>query len=166
MSGSTIGASSFGEEALRELKPVLDFLNVKYYLSRHRGGPKELSGLQLGGEFDLDVYRSDSVWPRAFFTDALSSYETLREFVGMLKAGDGYPFAAVTRGDVEGTPGLVGFLKDQRARRIVPASDYGLTSNTTWFTVVAPSAGVIVLTEAYLTGDFRVTVNGQAVPYF
>ena len=88
------------------------------------------------GSFDLDVYGSDSVWPRAFFTDTLSSYESPSKFVEMVKAGDGNPFAAVTREDLIRGSALAKFLGDQTARHIVSASDYQLTNNTTSFRVV------------------------------
>jgi uncharacterized membrane protein YfhO len=48
---------------------------------------------------------------------------------------------------------------------VIPAENYRLTSNTTAFTVEAPGAGFIVLTEAFEKGNFRATVNGRPVPY-
>jgi hypothetical protein len=48
----------------------------------------------------------------------------------------------------------------------VPATDYRLTNNTTSFVIHAPRAGVIVLHESYLPGDFRVTVNGKPADDF
>jgi uncharacterized membrane protein YfhO len=48
----------------------------------------------------------------------------------------------------------------------IPARDYRLTNNTTTFTINAPAPGVAVLTEAYVPGDFRVTLNGAPVDYF
>ena len=47
-----------------------------------------------------------------------------------------------------------------------PAHDYRLTNNTTTFTVDATAPGVAVLTEAYVPGDFRVTLNGAPADYF
>ena len=43
--------------------------------------------------------------------------------------------------------------------------DYHLTTNTTRFTVDAPHAGMIVLTEAWLPDDFIATVNGRRTGY-
>ena len=56
--------------------------------------------------------------------------------------------------------------KERRQPTAVPAHDYGLTNNTTTFTVDATAPGVAVLTEAYVPGDFRVTLNGAPVEYF
>ena len=48
----------------------------------------------------------------------------------------------------------------------MPARDYRLTNNTTTFTVEAPSAGIAVLTEAYLAEDFIARINGVQTTYF
>jgi hypothetical protein len=154
------------EETLEELKSAYDFLNVKYFLASHQGKPRKLDGLQLVGRFDLDVYQSDTVWPRAFFTDTLFLYEVPSEFTNSIKTGDGQPFAAIQQSELERTPSLAVFIGDQKGHHIVPASDYRLTNNTTSFKVIAPSAGVVVLTEAYLERDFHVILNGESVPYF
>jgi uncharacterized membrane protein YfhO len=55
---------------------------------------------------------------------------------------------------------------DLTARKVVPASDYRLTPNSTSFTVEATGPGFIVLTESYEKGNFQVSVNGRRVPYF
>ena len=49
---------------------------------------------------------------------------------------------------------------------VSPARHYKLTNNTTTFTVDAPSAGAVVLTEAYIGGDFIVRLNGAPCNYF
>src|SRR5207253_10174461 len=98
------------EETLANLKPVYDLLNIKYYLSTPSATPKELPGLRFVGMFDLGVYRSDSIWPRAFFTDTLSSYETPSKFVEMVKGGDGNPFAMVAQEDLTHSSVLTKFL--------------------------------------------------------
>jgi len=154
------------EETLEELKSAYDFLNVKYFLASHRDTPGKLYGLQFVGSFDLDVYQSDSVWPRAFFTDTLSLYALPSEFEHFIKTGDGKPFAAIQQSELERTPSLAALIRDEKGHHVVPASDYQLTGNMTSFKVIAPSAGVVVLTEAYLDRDFHVTLNGESVPYF
>ena len=154
------------EDTLEKLQSAYDFLNVKYFLASHRDPPGQLSGLHLVGSFDLDVYQSNSVWPRAFFTDTLSLYTELSEFATFIQTGDGKPFAAIHQSELVRTPSLAALLRDQQGHHVVPASDYHLTNNTTSFQVVAPSAGVVVITEAYLESDFHVTVNGEPVPYF
>ena len=152
---------------LPQLRSVYDFLNVQYYFaSLSEQEQPLLPGLRFLSHFDLDVYTSDSAWPRAFFADTVSVYEQVAEFVQTLQHGDGRPFAAITRADLAHLPWREQIRKGQTERQIVAASAYRLTTNTTSFTVQAPNPGVIVLTEAYLARDFRVTVNGQAVPYF
>ena len=47
----------------------------------------------------------------------------------------------------------------------MPARDYALTVNTSRFTVVTPGAGLAVLTETFLPGEFHATLNGVPVPY-
>jgi hypothetical protein len=154
------------EETLEKLRSAYDSLNVKYFLASRRDTPGKPRGLQYVGSFDLDVYQSDSVWPRAFFTDTLSLYEVPSEFANFIQTGDGQPFAATQQGELARTPPLAALIKDQKGHHVVPASDYHLTNNTTSFKVIAPSAGVIVLTEAYMDKDFHVTLNGAPVPYF
>jgi hypothetical protein len=153
------------EKGLERLKPVYDFLNVKYYLSRPNGKPAELLGLRLGGRFDLDVYQSDTVWPRAFFTNGLSVYKSPSEFARMVLYGDGRPFAAMEDMDLRQAPSLKALVGVQQ-REVVPATKYKLTNNTTTFTVTAPGSGIIVLTEAYSKDDFKVTLNGKRMDYF
>jgi len=59
-----------------------------------------------------------------------------------------------------------GALTGSAPATVVAGSGYHLTPNTTTFTVTAPSAGIVVLGEAYEPVDFRVTLNGASVPYF
>jgi hypothetical protein len=48
----------------------------------------------------------------------------------------------------------------------IPARDYALTVNTSRFTVVTPGAGLAVLVETFLPGEFHATLNGAPVSYF
>lgn len=154
------------EKDLAEWKPTYDFFNIKYYLASRTDNPKEIPGLRFVGKYDLSVYYSDSVWPRAFFTDVISPYQKPQEFVSMMQGGDGQPFAAVQTDVLDKLSILKGFLGEQKQRKTVSASDYRLTNNTTSFKIVAPSRGVIVLTESYMADDFRVTLNGKPADYF
>ena len=154
------------EKTLAQLEPIYNFLNTRYYLATTQDKPKDLPGLKRRGAFDLEVYQSDSVWPRAFFSDTLSRYDTPAQFVDMIKDGDGAPFAAIQQNELLGHPGLENMLKDQKQRRVGRATHYKLTANTTSFDITAPSKGIIVLGEAFLDKDFRVSVNGQPRPYF
>jgi hypothetical protein len=142
------------------LRPVYDLLNVRDYLSLPVGSPAELQGLRLAGRFDLDVYRSETAWPRAFFTNQLRTYETAAEFAAMALGHDGQPFAAVQGSVLREHPALQALLTP-RLKQVAGASQFELTNNTTAFTVIAPEGGVIVLTEAYSADDFEVTLNGK-----
>jgi len=99
----------------------------------------------------------------AFFVTALQSYDRVEQFVELLRQADSRPFAATQGGD--GTVARVEPAADAPTAAVA-ARDYRLTSNTTTFTIDAPAPGVAVLTEAYVPGDFRVTLDGAPVDYF
>ena len=145
------------QETVAQLLRIYDCLNIKYYLATREAPPKEMPGLRLVGRFDLGVYASDSVWPRAFFTDTAGNLQTVKDFVDLLSTGDSQPFAAVSKTDLHNNLTLAQFVHDAASHLVVAARDYRLTTNTTTFTIDAPQAGVVVLTEAYLAGDFQVT---------
>jgi hypothetical protein len=48
----------------------------------------------------------------------------------------------------------------------VAATDYALTTNSTSFKIKASGPGVLVLTEAYISHDFQLRVNGNPEHYF
>jgi hypothetical protein len=144
------------------LRPFYDFLNVRYYFDYKSN--QGLLGAELSKVFigDLDLYRSETTWPRAFFTDRLATYTTAKEFANLIATGDGRPFAAMQASD----PLLRSDLPAHLATRtITPARNYRLTTNTTAFDVEASGPGLVALTEAWLPHDFRVTLNGERVPY-
>ncbi len=147
-------------DTILQLKPVYDFLNVKYYL----GSPRPSDA--ASGRLDLGVYRSDSVWPRAFFTDRLLRYTTVWGFASLVRKGNGLPFAAIQDVDGKSSPLVDALPGSHAAAQVVPASGYLLTNNTTEFTIDVPAKGAVVLNEAYWDRDFRVTLNGKAVSYF
>jgi hypothetical protein len=148
-------------ETLAALKPVYDFLNVKYYFAAAGApGPPALTPVV---QADLDVYRSGTAWPRAFFTDEVRSYDVPLQFAALIKNHPGQPFAAVQRDDADAPAAQ---WRDPADRHVVPAQDYRLTTNSTSFEVVAPRAGVIVLQEPWLADSFHVTVNGRTAGYF
>jgi hypothetical protein len=154
---------------IEEHLPLLDMLNVRYVLGYADGTDEITSGLKKIGSFDLDVYESAKVWPRAFFADRLITYKAESAFVQLLKEGDGRPFAAVPEIELQEVTGLRSVTREASpapTRQIVPASDYTLTTNTTSFKVKAPGPGVVVLTEPYIEGEFRLRVNGKPASYF
>ena len=150
-------------ETLAALKPIYDFLNIKYYFATAGDpGPPD-DHLSPVVQADLDVYRSETPWPRAFFTDELRFYDVPLQLATLIKNHPGQPFAAVQRGEAD-APAVQ--WRDSAGRHVVPAQDYRLTTNSTSFEVIAPHAGVIVLQEPWLADSFRVTVNGRPTGYF
>ena len=152
----------FRRESTPVLLPYHDLLNIRYYLAMPGAVPPTVPGLRPIGTRDLDLSESPTVWPRAFFTDALARYQTPEDFAGLVWASDRRPLAA-TQEDQKFAGNLSTGLS---ARRVVAATGYRLTGNSTAFTVEAPAAGVVVLTEAFEEENFRVTVNGAPAPYF
>jgi hypothetical protein len=150
---------------LAALKPVYDFLNVKYYLDGPLGQGRAGGGLKPVARADLDVYRSETPWPRAFFTNQVWRYGDVKELASLIQANPGRPFAAIQNGQSE-VPTLFFASKTPSARVVVPAHAYRLTTNRTSFEVIAPGPGVIVLQEAWVRKNFRATVNGEPVRYF
>ncbi len=139
-----------------------DVLNVRHYLDYRSN--QGLLGAQLTPVFigDLDVYRSETTWPRAFFTNRLAPYATPKDFAQLIATGDGRPFAAMQSND----PLFRSEIPTELAgRTVTPARNYRLTSNTTALEIDAAGPGLVVLTEAWLDRDFRVTLNGRRVDY-
>ncbi len=147
------------EPALPALKPVLDFLNLRYYLRESKPGQKPLPLLTPVGVDDLEVYESPQTWPRAFFTDQIRHYRNVTDLVSMIQHGDSRPFAALQDDQPDSDPSAFA------GRKIIPARNYRHSTNVTEFTVDAPTPGVIVLAESFEPDNFRVTLNGAPVPY-
>jgi hypothetical protein len=146
------------EAALPQLQPVFDSLNLRFYLRDGDGPPP--AGFAHVGRADLAIFESKQAWPRAFFTDQMGTYPTAGDYVQMLLAvtADRRAFAA-RQSETPGEPPTA-------ERKVVPARGYLLTNNSTEFTIDAPSAGVVVLTESYEEGNFQLTVNGAPAEYF
>jgi len=149
-----------------EIQPGLDLMNVRYYLASHTSAPRDIPGLTRLGQFDLDVYESETAWPRAFFTDRLWLYESPDQLAAKIKGGDRQPLAAASIRDRTLPSGAELMAHDLEGRKSQPASRYHLTNNTTSFEVEAASAGVIVLSESYYPDEFRAIVNGEPHDYF
>ncbi|HEY4989096.1 MAG TPA: hypothetical protein VII09_04775, partial [Opitutaceae bacterium] len=146
-------------------KPVLDLLNVRFYLDYPAGQRPTGSLLKPFSSSDMEVYESPTSWPRAFFTDSVAVYQDLPQYTSWIRAGDGRPFAAIERKDWIRLNPLPRVSGDLGTRRVAPAADYVLTPNSTAFTVSAAAPGFIVLTEAYERDNFRATLNGADAPY-
>ena len=149
-----------GKDTTPLLRPFYDLLNLRCYFGMPQAGVAPVGGLSRVASADLDLYESPGVWPRAFFTDSLTSYRTPADFARLVWDGDRRPFAAFQEGTA--WPGEV---PAAAVRHSVPAHGYRLTSNTTTFTIDAPARGVAVLTETFEAENFRVTVNGAPSPY-
>lgn len=145
------------KESLAVSRPFLDALNVRYYLGSPANRREAAPGLKKLAQADLEVFESETTWPRAFFSDRVGRYEDLRTLAQWVRTGDGRPFAAVAATDAV----ALKLSSDQQSRRIVPARDYALASNRTSFTIDAPGAGLAVLNESFIPNDFRASVNGM-----
>jgi len=149
---------------LATARPFLDFLNVRFYADLDSDQAALGSVLKLDRTGDLDIYESPTVWPRAFFTNRISSYERPEQFVQQVLQGDGKPFASALPSAVSTIPTLASLPDDQASRTIVPASNYSLTENTTSFDIEAPEAGLVVLAESFWAGYAHAEVDGFRVP--
>jgi hypothetical protein len=150
------------ERANPKPRPLYNLLNIRYFLDVPPRSRPDMNAVEKPHS-DLDVFRNEGEWPRAFFVGALQSYDRVEQFVELLRQADSRPFAATQAGD--GTVPRVEQTADSPAAAVA-AHDYRLTNNTTTFTIDAPTAGVAVLTEAYVPGDFRVTLDGAPADYF
>jgi hypothetical protein len=148
---------------LARWRPILNFLNVGYVVA-----PVEALLTPLGyhsvARKDFDLFRSENVWPRAFFCGRIETYSTVEELLALIRQhADQSPFAAMQTGDV--LPKLTAHGLDSPSPGYVPARNYLLKTNETRFTIDAPGPGVAVLHESWLPDDFQVTLDGQPVPY-
>jgi hypothetical protein len=148
------------------VKPAMDFLNVRHYVDLR--SDEQLLGAILSpvSRGDLDVYRSETTWPRAFFSSTVVPYATIDELAQKIRRGDGPPFAAVQQRDLAALPELAGLTSPSGVSTLTKATDYRLTTNSTRFSIEVPGPGVAVLHEAFLKDAFNVTVNGKPVSYF
>jgi hypothetical protein len=142
----------------------LDFLNVRYYVGANRTDPHLPDSLKLLNHADLDIYESTSVWPRAFFTDRLSSYDTPADLLSVILKEDGRPFAASLKTDPTSLKARFELPSNLEGRAVIAAQDYRLSSNQTSFSITATQPGVIVLSEAYWPGASSAEMNGMKVP--
>lgn len=164
---ASTGDGVLGDDLTSAL-PLLDMLNVRFYLGV-TDKPELAPSVKKIAHLDLNVFESGTVWPRAFFANLLSPYDSEDEFVSLLKHGDARPFVAIPRATFETGPGFRALWDDSfpnRKRQIVAATDYVLTNNTTSFKVNASGPGTVVLTEPYIKDDFQLTVNGKPASYF
>ena len=146
------------------LRPFYDLLGVRWLLGTPGSEKQPIPGLDLRTTRDLDVFESPTAWPRAFFTDRVSSYETAADFAALVAASDGRPFAAIQRTG-PGSQRDWALPADQATRQLVQPLTYHLLSNLTGFQIETPSPGLVVLGEAWLDGDLHVTIDGKLASY-
>jgi hypothetical protein len=140
-----------GPEDWNRLAVPLNMLNVGYVVA-FNDSPVPEGSVRIA-RADLDVWRRNNAWPRAFFVDRLGDYQTVDDIAKFLKA-DGRPFAVVQKQSAPPTP-------PPADRKVLAAEKYRLDTNGTRFTVNAPHPGYAVLTESYWPDSFYVTLNGQ-----
>lgn len=152
-------------------RPLLDMLNVRYYLADRATPADGLPGVTWRHASDMAVFESATAWPRAFFTDRIVTYDTTAELLKRLRDGDGRPFAAVVASEVNTALAQVpradvaaDALPAAVERKVVAAHDYRLTENSTTFTVTAPQPGIVVLTETYWPDHAVAELDGQPAP--
>lgn len=135
--------------------PALDFLNTRFLVSKPNLPEDEFEKLVNDDQL---IFRSDTAWPRAFFTNRIRQYSSVAELRPLVEASQGELFAALTP-EATSKLNLESFANREASARAI---NYRSTSNTTQFEVEAPTAGLAVLHESYWPGDFRATVNGES----
>ena len=148
------------KKMLAPLRPFFDAMNVRYYFGSLADAAEPAPGLQKVAAADLEVFESETAWPRAFFTDRVLTYREPRELAAWIRGGDGRPFAAVQNGE----PGVPALPAKQLGRQLAAGRDYRLTANATAFTIDAAGPGLAVLNEAFVTDGFRARINGRPAP--
>jgi len=137
---------------------ALDFFGIGYVLSAPGASmPKDM---KLVHSSDLEVWKRDSVWPRAFFVNNVLAVHKPSDLLFALSDKSHRIFAAV-----ENQPIPQEILNNNALYRVIPANEYRLTNNSTNFSVEANGPGIIVLGETYYPGDFVAKLNGEKVDY-
>ena len=144
-----------------QARPFLDALNVRHYFDLASDQGVLGRALRLVRTGDLDVYESQTAWPRAFFASRVSTYATPAELATRLRAAAGGPFIAVQANDHPAIAAVQTVERGVGPPAVVPARDHRLTANSTSFTVQANGPGVIAVLEAHWPGEFRATINGR-----
>jgi hypothetical protein len=164
-------ALPFGWRAMAEksnwqaMLPFYNLLNIGLFLDEP--GQPAPPPLERIASLDLNVYENPACWPRAFFVDKFQWYASAANFLGLVGESSARPIAAIQNGG-PGSPaaGELAQVTIGKDPQVSPGRNYKLTNNTTTFTVDAPGPGIVVLTEAYIGGDFIVRLNGTQCNYF
>ena len=152
-----------GTGDVARLSPLLDLLNVEFFLGVPATLPAGFTEVEVSGSDRLRIARRETAWPRAFFVAGTTRYVDASDLLRKV-AEHQRPFAAVQLSDDVATHATRELTSP--SGDAIPAHGYKLSINSTTFKVRAPGAGVVVLAETYLPDDFRATLNGRAVEYF
>jgi len=149
-------------ETFRTKRSFLDFLGLRYVVAESYE-PLADAGYTPVASLDLNIWESDTAWPRAFFANRLVPYATTADFLRLVDENAAGPFAAVEESEEKR---LTTPLDASAPLVAVAATRYKLTSNSTAFEIDAPTPGFAVLQETYEADNFKVTLDGVEVPYF
>jgi hypothetical protein len=142
-------------------QPLLNLLNVKYLLASPDVSLPPGLDFRLADRSDFAVLENLDAWPRAFFTDRISSNSSPAEFLRQLSAHGKIPFVSLTPVEMARLPD---FPRSATTNAIVSAATgCQLRPNSTAFDVHAPAAGVACLTETQAR-DFTAMINGAPAP--
>jgi len=144
--------------SVESARGFLDMLNVRFLAARADQLPAGAAALPTAAPDVLRIIERPSAWPRAFLVDGVERHASVLDLGRRLSSATA-PFASVDTADGEAVA-AVADLRSTGAPNVTPAHDYRLTANTTTFHVDATRAGLAVLAEAFVEGDFEVTLNG------
>jgi len=139
--------------------PMLDFLSVRYLISRrrleapHRAGLVEL--LELPGRW---VYENPGALPRFHFVWRVAPASSLEEAVAWVRSRDFDPRAMAV---VEGWP--AGAQREFQQSELARIRVLSYRSNQVVLRVSAPAGGFLVSSEAYYPG-WQAWIDGARVP--
>lgn len=143
---------------------LLNLFNVKYLLTPPDVTLQQGLGYRLAGRSDFGILENQEAWPRAFFTDKVTSVDSTEEFIRYLLENGREPFVAMTSEELQNHPYLLQLASTAKPA-VIAATRYTLLPNSTSFDVHASSAGVVCLTEGQAR-DFEATANGRGQEVF
>jgi len=150
-------------ETLARLRPAWAMLGTRYLLDDGSGRATLAPLLPTVERADLDVYRVDAAWPRAFFVEAVVPHDGVKALAARVLAAEGGAFAGVEEAELRRPEWRdLALPRTQTPAPARPARRVDLLPNATRVWIDAPAAGLAVLHETWLDGDLRVTRNRAA----
>ena len=140
----------------------LDLMNVGLVITKL--GTQLPNGYSLIFQDDYMVWKNENYWPRAFYTNLIFSMKKDEEISDLInKSEQGKFFASIDSNTLKS----LNFSPDKKNDFLFTSSiNYKLTNNSTSFDISVLQAGIVVLTEAYYPGDFKVFIDGRPINYF